>query len=116
MDFDKGVFQSLVSDLEADADTQRDLLSEYLSTSAKLMSELRLAGDAGDLTAASRAAHSLKSSAAMFGANRLSQVCFELEQAAAAKNLASLTPLVSSAEAAYAHSKRELESILAAVH
>ena len=115
MDFDKGVFESLVRDLEADADTQRDLLTEYLSTSAKLMIELRRAMSAADAIAVSRTAHSLKSSSAMFGALRLSSLCLEIERAAAAKNLALLGTLVSSAETAHASAKRALESMLGAV-
>ena len=55
-----------------------ELIDGYMSESAGLLSSLR-AGDEQELM---RAAHTLKSTSASFGANGLAAICSQLEQAA----------------------------------
>jgi PAS domain S-box-containing protein len=59
------------------------LCEQFLTAGVKLVSELEAAVGAGDCTAAQRAAHTLKGSAANFGAADLVAACGLVEQAAA---------------------------------
>lgn len=61
------------------ADFIDELMETFLEDAPKLISELRAALQAGDADSFRRAAHSLKSNAATFGAAHLSQQAKELE-------------------------------------
>ena len=61
------------------ADFIGELVDTYLEDSPKLIRELQSALQAGDAEAFRRAAHSLKSNAATFGAARLAQQAKDLE-------------------------------------
>ena len=63
-----------------------EILSEavqlFLEDSAKLMSELRSAIDAGDVKQVHRVSHGLKSSSADLGAHRMAKICGDIEDIA----------------------------------
>lgn len=61
------------------ADFIGELVDTFLEDAPKLIGELRSALQAGDADAFRRAAHSLKSNAATFGAARLAQQAKDLE-------------------------------------
>jgi PAS domain S-box-containing protein len=56
-----------------------DVLDVFFENAAKLMGEIRGAAESGDAALLKSAAHSLKSSSAMFGALALSALCKDLE-------------------------------------
>jgi HPt (histidine-containing phosphotransfer) domain-containing protein len=58
-----------------------ELVTVFLQSAQKHMADMRTALDAGDSTLLSRAAHTLKGSAATLGAKPLAELCAELESA-----------------------------------
>ena len=65
-----------------------ELLDTFLDDAPKLIDQLKSALDAKDVELVRRAAHSLKSNAATFGAQRLSDLAKHLEMLAKEDNLA----------------------------
>jgi len=59
-----------------------ELIDVYLNDSPQLIEQMRAGIAAGDIEAVRRAAHSLKSNSASFGANRLANAARELEMIA----------------------------------
>ena len=64
-----------------------ELIDVYLNDSPQLIEQMRLGLAAGDVETVRRAAHSLKSNSASFGANRLANAARELEMIAKGGNL-----------------------------
>ena len=60
----------------------RELESDFTADARNLADSIERLGDRGDLTSMARAAHTLKSNAAMFGAMRLSSLARSLERLA----------------------------------
>ena len=65
----------------------RQVVQLYVESAPRLIAELRRAQASGQLDAVRNAAHSLKSSSANLGANRLAQMCQAVERAARAGTL-----------------------------
>jgi CheY-like chemotaxis protein len=59
-----------------------DLIEQFVTEAPDLVAAMRAGLDAGDADGVRRAAHTLKSNAATFGANELAAVCASLEDAA----------------------------------
>ena len=59
-----------------------EIMDVYLMDSPELIAQMHSGLEAGDIEVVRRAAHSLKSNSASFGANRLSAVARELEMIA----------------------------------
>lgn len=78
---DRTVLRSLASMMDDD-DTAyiRELLSDYLVDAERLRADIYRAVANGDAAELRRAAHTLKSTCATFGARHLSKLCAELEQ------------------------------------
>ena len=91
-----------------DSATQ-ELLETFLTEAPKLVSSLRLALERGDADELRRAAHTLKSNAATFGATALFELSRELEVLAEAKSLERARGLVARAEAEYGRVRSALE-------
>ena len=109
-DFDGETFQRLVTELDADRETRRELLTEFLQSSERLVRELREGLDASDRRKIGRAAHSLKSSSAMFGLERLASLSQHMEEAEGDARL--LANAVASAEETFARAKAAVEGLL----
>jgi HPt (histidine-containing phosphotransfer) domain-containing protein len=77
----------LVSDLGGDQATVAEILASFLEEAPTVLEQLRQAAAAKDLEGARRAAHTLKSTSAQFGAMALSEKCKEAEFAAKAGTL-----------------------------
>lgn len=75
---DVNILKELVGD---DQTTIDEILSDFLTSAARIASELQLACEATDCDQATRAAHKLKSSARSVGALRLGDLCQQIEQA-----------------------------------
>jgi histidine phosphotransfer protein HptB len=90
-------------------DFVRELIETFLEDAPEQLAALRNAVEQGDAEEARRAAHTLKSNAATFGASALSEVCRELEAAAARGELDGATALVDQAEAEWERAREPLE-------
>jgi HPt (histidine-containing phosphotransfer) domain-containing protein len=105
---DATTFADLLETVGGDRGFLGELVETYLADSPSLFAELRVALSSGDAASARRAAHTLKSTSASFGAQRLSGMCREIEAAAAAGNLVGLDGSVDLAAAEYARVEVEL--------
>ena len=94
---DWAMFKSMV-----DSATLVELLDAYLEDSPQLIEQMHAGVAAGDIEGVRRAAHSLKSNSASFGANRLANVTRELEMIAKSGTLDGAAPKLAAVEAEYA--------------
>jgi len=76
---DRAVFDGLLESVGGDADFMAELLQTFFDDAPQLLVQMREALTAGDAEVLRRAAHSLKSNSASFGAMGLSRMCKELE-------------------------------------
>jgi HPt (histidine-containing phosphotransfer) domain-containing protein len=87
------------------SDTAPDLLDQvvrlYFESALELLGKLRAGMAANDQESVRGAAHSLKSSSANLGANRLADLCQQLERAARAENPGADVPGIEEVEAEY---------------
>jgi HPt (histidine-containing phosphotransfer) domain-containing protein len=81
---DHAVLKDLLETTGGDAIFLGDLLDTYFEDSPELLAAMRRAQSAGDAEGLRRAAHSLKSSSANFGALTLAKLCREVEDGARA--------------------------------
>ena len=76
---DRAVFDALVQSVQGDRAFVQELIDTYLEDAPKLIADIRAAVNADQADVLRRAAHSLKSNSASFGAMTLSALCKELE-------------------------------------
>jgi CheY-like chemotaxis protein len=83
---DVQAFRSKVADMVGgpDPDFERELIGDFLDGLPILLSSIEAAAGTGDTTVLQRAAHTLRSHAAIFGATKLESECRVVESAAAA--------------------------------
>ena len=79
-----------------------ELVGTFLDDAPAQLTTLRGAFERGDAEEARRAAHTLKSNGATFGAEGFSELCRQLEEKAKASDLAGTAELIGRAEAEYA--------------
>lgn len=94
-------FAELLETVGGDREFLAELVETYLADSPSLFADLRAAITAEDAAGARRAAHTLKSTSASFGAEDLAARCREIEASAAAGNLVGLEEQVELAATAY---------------
>ena len=111
---DDAAFAELLDTIGGDREFLAELVDTYLGDSPTLFAELRGAIAAGDAVSARRAAHTLKSTSASFGANGLAAQCREIEAAAGAGELAGLEARVDVAAASYVDVEAALRSAVTA--
>ena len=80
----------------------RDLVQLFLDDGALRVAALRAAEGAGDVDAMARVAHSLKGSAATFGATALADCCRQLQALASSGDVSGAASLVDSVDAGFA--------------
>jgi PAS domain S-box-containing protein len=102
---------SVLAQLEATLGERatRELIDAFLAEGPKLISTMTDALDRGDAAELRRAAHTLKSNAATFGATALSELARDLEVMAEAQSLSEALDLLARAENEYEHVRAELE-------
>ncbi|MCJ7710997.1 MAG: Hpt domain-containing protein [Chloroflexi bacterium] len=105
---DRVALAELLETVGGDQEFLVELIETYLGDSPILLVDLRDGLTAGDAAAVRRAAHTLKSTSASFGATRLATTCREIEAAAGAEGLGALGPRVEEAAA-------EFEAVAAAL-
>ena len=77
---DYNVLSELVVMLGNDLEFASGLIKDFLEDGAELMHNIRSAQEEGDASELERAAHTLKSSSATFGALSISDICKDLEE------------------------------------
>ncbi len=92
------------------ADFINELIDAFLADSPQQISEMESALQAGDIERFRRAAHSLKSNAASFGAKKLSALALELEAMARDNNLV-IDDRLETLRAAYQQAAGELQTL-----
>lgn len=106
---DRGVLESLL-DSCGDREFFGELLQTFFSDAPRLFGTMRAALAAGGAEEFRRAAHSLKSNSASFGAVTLSRMCKALEEIGKAGTLEDADKGVAAAEAEYLRVKAALEA------
>lgn len=92
---DHGTLDTFTNDIcGGDLDTIMDLVEVYLQSLDELTRQMSSALDAGDYPVLRRAAHSLKSSSRVFGAEALAKNCEQLEKAALSGEVANAPALI----------------------
>jgi HPt (histidine-containing phosphotransfer) domain-containing protein len=89
----------------------RELIDAFLEDAPTQLAALRSALEQGDGEAARRAAHTLKSNAATFGATSLADVCRELEAAGARGDLDGAGGLLEQAELEWERARATLDQV-----
>jgi len=84
----------------------------FLDNSSARMDQMRAGANGRDPAEAERGAHSLKSSAANVGAERLRHLCAEMESAAVEGKIEVVIQLLPSIEEAYAEAISGLEEVI----
>jgi HPt (histidine-containing phosphotransfer) domain-containing protein len=108
---DPAVWADLLESLGGDADFVAELLETYFDDSSRLLAAMQEALSTGNAEDLRRAAHSLKSSSASFGALRLSNKCKELEDMGKAGALDGAAEQIDHIAAEYAKTRAALEAI-----
>lgn len=88
-----------------------ELVETYLDDAPRLLEELKSSLEAQDAETFRRAAHSLKSSSATFGASRLSGLARELEMLAKDQKLSEAASMLPGVEQAFQAVEAELKGL-----
>jgi two-component system, sensor histidine kinase and response regulator len=99
---DGTTFARLLDSLGGDVDFLSELMDAYLVSTPELFAGMRQALATGEATGLQRAAHSLKTGSAGFGAMALAAQCKELEDMGKAGTLDGAEAKVSALEVTYA--------------
>jgi HPt (histidine-containing phosphotransfer) domain-containing protein len=89
-----------------------ELVETFFEEGPGLLEEMRLALDSGDAEVFRRAAHSLKSNGASFGATQLASLARDLEYMGRDSQLDEAGPKMPELEAAYARAAEALKALL----
>ena len=107
---DSGALAALREMTGDDPDFIAEMIDAYFDDTASLLAGMREALAAGDAEALRRAAHTLKSNSATFGAMALSALCRELEEHGKHGAIEGADELVAQIEAAYEQVEPALRS------
>lgn len=92
-DFDPSALDTLLETIGGDEDALQELIESFLEEGPVLVTQIETSAAAGDIEGLRRAAHTMKSSAADFGAGTLSAICRDIENHCRAENIADAKPL-----------------------
>ena len=107
---DTAALERLREEMGGDESFLAELIDTYLEDSPQQLAAMAAAVQAGDATSLQRAAHSLKSNSASFGARALAALCQELEAMGKVGTLESAAPRVAQAAAGYEQVRRALQA------
>ncbi len=108
---DPAALENLREMVGGDVEFIAELTNTFLVEAPRMLSNMRQALESKDATLLHRAAHSLKSSSAEFGAMALSGSCRELEKMGRNGVFSGVDELLGRAEAEYAQVKVALETV-----
>ena len=104
---DEGALRGLLDDMGGDVEAVKELIQSFLEEAPRLLAQGRDGAAHGDAAAVQRAFHTLKGTAATFGATALSEHARALEHAARAGALPAAEALAQ-ADALLAAARAEL--------
>ena len=107
---DRAALDTLLDSIGGDPEFFAELLDEYLSDSPRQFAAMRQSFLDGDCDTLRRAAHSLKSNSATFGAMALSTMCRDLEYMGRDRTLEGAEARIAAAEAEFADVQEALRS------
>lgn len=102
--------ERLLVDIGGDKAAMREILDAFLESAPRLLLDAEAASASGDADKYRRAVHTLKSSAAMFGAAPLSLLCRDAEARGDAGDLSGSREAVAAIQAEYARVETTLRS------
>ena len=108
---DPAAWAGLLESVGDDVDFMAELITTYFDDSPRLLAAMQEAFSAGNTEDLRRAAHSLKSNSANFGAIRLSRQCKELEDMGKAGVLEGAAEQIGQIVAEYEKARAALEAI-----
>ena len=108
---DRAAWNSLLESVGGDVEFMAELVETYLDDAPKLLAAMQAALAASNAEDLRRAAHSLKSNSASFGAMRLSKKCKELEDMGKAGALECVAEQIRCTAAEYEEARAALETI-----
>ncbi len=111
---DRATLSNLLATIGDDVSFLGDLMDTFFDDAPQLLATIRRSAEAGQAEELRRAAHSLKSNSANFGAMTLSRMCRELEELGKNGTLAGAGERLAQAEAEYARVRSALQAIRAA--
>jgi histidine phosphotransfer protein HptB len=109
MELDMAAFEELKQ--MSGEDFIGELIDTFLEDSPKLVAEMKAALKAQDADSFRRAAHSLKSNSATFGANHLAQLSRDLEMIGKENRLSDAGPRLPALEEALQRASSELKDL-----
>ena len=109
---DMNVLNNLLESVGGDREFLQELVETFFSDSPEQFSALKTALNTGDAEVFRRAAHSMKSNSASFGAMSLSDLFKQLEEIGKSGEIANGSDLLADAEAAYEQAVKELTAYL----
>lgn len=77
---DGGALRRLQDDIGGEVAAMAELIETFLADAPRMVTQMRRGVEAGNAREVNHAAHTVKSTAAMFGAAELSRMCRELER------------------------------------
>lgn len=101
---------SLIANLSGDKSILAELIDLFIETAPASLVDIRSAFDAGNATAMGKAAHTLKGSAANFGAQRVVDLSLELEIMGRANSMAGADRLIEQLPGLLAEVTRALQA------
>ena len=110
---DLSALQNLLDTVGGDWSFLAELAEEYFNNTPRLLEEIKSGLAASDAALVRRAAHSLKSNSASFGAMALSELCKQVEYAARDGNLGGLSESLARIEEGYAQAIEILRAEIA---
>jgi HPt (histidine-containing phosphotransfer) domain-containing protein len=108
---DRSVLDALLESMGGDQEFLRELLDTFFEDAPQLITAMQAAVAAGDAEELRRAAHSLKSTSATFGAMDLSGQCKVLEMMAKSGALQSADAQITAVATEYEQARTELETV-----
>lgn len=108
---DPAAIENLREMVGGDVEFMIELIDVFLDDAPRMLSDMRRALESEDAAVLHRAAHSLKSNSAEFGAMTLSDLCREIEALSKADTVDGTDELVGRAEVEYAQVKTALEEL-----
>ncbi len=108
---DKTVLNTLRESLGDDDEFLAELIETFMQDSPEQLAAARAGVAGGDAEAVRRAAHSLKSNSASFGAMSLADLCGRLEEHGKQGDLSAAKALLPEVEAAYASAAQALREL-----
>jgi len=108
---DRHVLDALLESMGGDQEFLGELLATYFEDAPQLIAAMQAALAAGEAEELRRAAHSLKSTSATFGAMDLSAKCKDLEMMAKSGALEGAEAQIAVVATEYERAKAELETV-----